>query len=162
MLYFAYGSNLNSGQMKRRCPDAKLIQVASAKEFELIFPRLRHPHGGGGAASLSPAKDQKVYGALYELHLDDLQSLDTFEGYQELRTGNEYIRTDFEVFDLNGGLIKCQTYLAIPEGGPFVPAEDYLQLILSGLQELEAAGVPRSYIDFVKSLDRLNPLSFPN
>ena len=37
MLYFAYGSNLNHFQMKRRCKDSIFIKKINLKGFALIF-----------------------------------------------------------------------------------------------------------------------------
>ena len=37
MLYFAYGSNLNHFQMKRRCKDSKFLKKINLKGFRLTF-----------------------------------------------------------------------------------------------------------------------------
>ena len=37
MLYFAYGSNLNHFQMKRRCKDSKFIKKINLKNYNLTF-----------------------------------------------------------------------------------------------------------------------------
>ena len=37
MLYFAYGSNLNHFQMKKRCKDSKFIKKFILKNFKLTF-----------------------------------------------------------------------------------------------------------------------------
>ena len=37
MLYFAYGSNLNHFQMKRRCKDSKFIKKINLKGYTLNF-----------------------------------------------------------------------------------------------------------------------------
>ena len=37
MLYFAYGSNLNHFQMKRRCKDSIFIKKINLKHFRLTF-----------------------------------------------------------------------------------------------------------------------------
>ena len=37
MLYFAYGSNLNHFQMKRRCKDNTYIKKINLKDFRLTF-----------------------------------------------------------------------------------------------------------------------------
>lgn len=35
--YIAYGSNLNLGQMARRCPTARVIGKGEIKDHELLF-----------------------------------------------------------------------------------------------------------------------------
>ena len=37
MLYFAYGSNLNLFQMKRRCKDSIFLKKINLKDFRLTF-----------------------------------------------------------------------------------------------------------------------------
>ena len=37
MLYFAYGSNLNHFQMKRRCKDSVFIKKINLNNFKLTF-----------------------------------------------------------------------------------------------------------------------------
>ena len=37
MLYFAYGSNLNHFQMKRRCKDSTFIKKYELKDYRLTF-----------------------------------------------------------------------------------------------------------------------------
>ena len=37
MLYFAYGSNLNHFQMKRRCEDSIFVKKINLKNFKLTF-----------------------------------------------------------------------------------------------------------------------------
>ena len=37
MLYFAYGSNLNHFQMKRRCKESRFIKKYELKNFKLTF-----------------------------------------------------------------------------------------------------------------------------
>ena len=36
-LYIAYGSNLNLGQMKYRCPTAKVAGTSEIKDYKLLF-----------------------------------------------------------------------------------------------------------------------------
>ena len=37
MLYFAYGSNLNHFQMKRRCKDSIFLKIYKLKDYKLNF-----------------------------------------------------------------------------------------------------------------------------
>ena len=36
-IYLAYGSNLNLAQMKKRCPEAKVIGKANLRDYQLLF-----------------------------------------------------------------------------------------------------------------------------
>ena len=43
MLYFAYGSNLNHFQMKRRCKDSKFLKKINLKGFRLTLEASTEP-----------------------------------------------------------------------------------------------------------------------
>ena len=42
-LYFAYGSNINLGQMEYRCPDASVVGPVVLDGYELLFRRADSP-----------------------------------------------------------------------------------------------------------------------
>ena len=75
MLYFAYGSNLNQEQMKRRCIDSYFIKTISLKGYSLTF------RGKYGAADIEKKKNSKVVGAVYEISETDEKKLDIYEDY---------------------------------------------------------------------------------
>lgn len=78
--YFAYGSNLWSEQMTKRCPDNSYVAIGCLPDYRLIFDG--HDVGRAGAiANVVPDKGQAVWGALYDLTLEDLRRLDGFEDY---------------------------------------------------------------------------------
>jgi hypothetical protein len=54
MLYFAYGSNLNLFQMKRRCKDSIFLKKINLKDFRLTF-RSKYR-----AADIEPKKNSIV------------------------------------------------------------------------------------------------------
>ena len=51
--YFAYGSNMNLGQMRFRCPDAEVVGNVRLEDYRLAF-RGRAP--GNGVATVLPEK----------------------------------------------------------------------------------------------------------
>ncbi|MDB4246518.1 gamma-glutamylcyclotransferase [Candidatus Pelagibacter sp.] len=65
MLYFAYGSNLNHFQMKRRCKDSIFLKKINLYNFKLTF-RSKYR-----AADIEPKKNSKVPGALFEISKSD-------------------------------------------------------------------------------------------
>jgi len=75
MLYFAYGSNLNHFQMKRRCKDSVFLKKISLKDFKLTF-RSKYR-----AADIEPKKNSVVKGALFEISKNDEKKLDVYEDY---------------------------------------------------------------------------------
>ena len=64
MLYFAFGSNLNQKQMKKRCKDSKYIGCYSLKNYKLVF---RNFYLGGGVADVQKQKKSTVLGAIYKI-----------------------------------------------------------------------------------------------
>ena len=78
--YFAYGSNLDPGQMRRRCPTAVPIGPARLLGWRLVFGGHSRAWGGPVATLVRGAGD-RVAGLLYELSRADLAELDRFEGH---------------------------------------------------------------------------------
>src|SRR6056300_1254812 len=75
MLYFAYGSNLNHFQMKKRCKDSIFLKKINLKDFKLTF-RSKH-----GAADIEPKRYSIVQGCLYSISKIDEIKLDIYEDY---------------------------------------------------------------------------------
>ena len=78
MLYFAYGSNLNQFQIKRRCKDSVFLKKINLTNFRLTF-RSKYR-----AADIEPKKNFSVTGALYEISKSDEKKLDIYEDYPTL------------------------------------------------------------------------------
>ena len=78
MLYFAYGSNLNHFQMKRRCKDSIFLKKINLKNFRLTF-RSKYR-----AADIEPKKNSIVPGGLFEISKSDEKKLDIYEDYPVL------------------------------------------------------------------------------
>ena len=73
MNYFAYGSNMDVGQMASRCPGAVLVGRASLAEHEFRI----NTHG---VATVIPAKGNEMHGVLWEIASAHEASLDRYEG----------------------------------------------------------------------------------
>ena len=116
MLYFAYGSNLNQKQMKRRCKDSRFIKKITLKNYILTF-RSKY-----GAADIEKKMGKKVYGALYNISKSDERKLDIYEEYPTL-----YKKMYFKH---NNKLIM--TYLMEKKTKRTSPTFHYLALIKQG------------------------------
>ena len=66
--YFAYGSNLNTGQMITRVGDWTVCKRAVAEGYKLVF-NIQSRRWGGLAANLVRTNniDDRVYGAIYRI-----------------------------------------------------------------------------------------------
>ena len=80
MLYFAYGSNLDSEQMKRRCPQMVPVGLAALRDHRLAFPRTSRDWGGGVASPVL-AHGHDLWGYVYDLDDEDVAALDRYEGW---------------------------------------------------------------------------------
>nr|WP_300003892.1 gamma-glutamylcyclotransferase family protein [Tissierella sp.] len=120
MLYFAYASNLSKEYMLSRCPDAVPVKSASLKGYALAFNEL---------ADIIENKDQEVLGALYVISKEELEILDTLEGYPDL-----YNRIEIEVIDEKGSTYEAFAYTMI-EKDIQSPPEHYYKILLDGYKD---------------------------
>ena len=119
MLYFAYGSNLNHFQMKKRCKDSRFLKKINLKDFKLTF-RSKYR-----AADIEPKKNSIVPGGLFEISKIDEKKLDIYEDYPIL-----YKKFYFLYYEK-----KVMTY-TMTKKTPFrFPNEKYLNIIKQGYQD---------------------------
>ena len=119
MLYFAYGSNLNHFQMKKRCKDSKFIKKIKLKDFRLTF-RSKYR-----AADIEPKKNSIVPGALFEISKSDEKKLDIYEDYPFL-----YKKYYFTYYGK-----KVMTYIMTKKTKFKYPTEIYLNVIKRGYKD---------------------------
>ena len=130
MLYFAFGSNLNQKQMKRRCRDSKYIGCYSLKNYKLVF---RNYYLGGGVADIQKDKNSTVLGAIYKISKKDEKELDVYEDYPKT-----YIKKYFKL------LGKKVMFYYMPKKTRHVPpSKRYLNLIIQGYKD---CGYTNNYI----------------
>lgn len=120
MLYFAYASNLSKDYMLSRCPDAVPIKKVKLKGFNLTFNEL---------ADIIEAKNEEVLGAIYVISKEELEVLDTLEGYPDL-----YDRIKVEVSDERGNTYEALAYTMM-EKDLQSPPEHYYNLLLDGYRD---------------------------
>ena len=123
-LYFAYGSNINLGQMEHRCPDASVVGPVALEGWELLFRR-------GGFATISPKEGGKVHGLLWSLTPSCEQSLDRYEGYPHL-----YDKKMVTVRDGLGRSLSVMAYIMDERfRSPMLPTTTYYNGILEGYRQ---------------------------
>ena len=119
MFYFAYGSNLNHFQMKRRCKDSVFLKKINLKDFKLTF-RSKYR-----AADIESKKNSIVPGGLFEISKSDEKKLDVYEDYPIL-----YKKFYFYYYGK-----KVMTYI-MPNKTTFrYPTERYLNIIKKGYKD---------------------------
>ena len=119
MLYFAYGSNLNLFQMKRRCKDSFFIKKYELKGYRLNF-RSKYR-----AADIEKSKNSLVPGALFEISKSDEKKLDVYEDYPIL-----YKKLYFTFYNKT-----VMTYIMVNKTEFRYPTERYLNVVKRGYKD---------------------------
>ena len=125
--YFAYGSNLDLSQMKRRCPESRLISKGSLSGHSLTFNRFSSGWGGG-VADVIQDQDSKVWGLVFEISDSDLERLDRYEGYHKDQT-SMYERWKAVIDTPNGQISDVWVYTVVEKQKFVQPTLEYLQII---------------------------------
>lgn len=143
--YFAFGSNLDKGQMYERCPAHKPIGAACLKDHTLWFPRFSKTWRGGGA-SLKAAKGKVVWGYLFALSANDWAQLDSAEGFKPDGTG-AHTKQRLSVVNERKQEVVAIAYVARIETET-EPTERYMETIICGAKE---RGLPGEWIAFLET-----------
>ena len=135
MLYFAYGSNMDPRQMRRRCPSYRFVSIAKLEDHKLAFTR-RSSRRRCGVADVVPSPGDEVWGVLYYLKSKrDLLALDKAEGFKEGRKRiNGYDREIRKVWSPKSPdkpQIAC-VYIARQHANPPPPSAHYIGLMSYG------------------------------
>ena len=119
MLYFAYGSNLNLFQMKRRCKDSVFLKKYELKGYKLNF-RSKYR-----AADIEKSKNSIVPGALFEISKSDEKKLDVYEDFPIL-----YKKLYFTYYNKT-----VMTYIMVNKTEFRYPTERYLNVVKQGYKD---------------------------
>ena len=119
MLYFAYGSNLNHFQMKRRCKDSVYLKKINLRDFKLTF-RSKYR-----AADIEPKKNSIVMGGLFEISKNDEKKLDIYEDFPNL-----YKKYYFYYYGK-----KVMSYTMVKKSPFRFPTERYLNVVKQGYKD---------------------------
>lgn len=76
--YFAYGSNMDPGQMRERCPGSTSRGAAVLEGYRLIFT-WDSSRWRGGVGSIVPEPGAQTWGVLWDITPADEASLDRYE-----------------------------------------------------------------------------------
>ena len=119
MIYFAYGSNLNHFQMRKRCKDSKFLKKFILKDFILTFRSIYR------AADIEVKKNSVVQGALFEISKSDEKKLDLYEDFPNL-----YKKIYFKY---KGH--RVMTYTMVRKTKLVPPTERYLNIVKQGYKD---------------------------
>jgi len=137
VLYFAYGSNMSSGQMSSKCPAGRFLRAARLEGFRFVYDGYSVSRDGA-VGNIVRSDAERVWGALYKITETDRLAMDAFEGYPQ-----SCDRREVEVRDAAGKAYRaaayCRTGRALGH-----PHPDYEKIVLEGAKE---RGLPDDYID---------------
>src|SRR3972149_9918527 len=88
MLHFAYGGDMVERAMRKVCPTARFMSIASLAHHELVFTRLSI-NLGGGVADIKEQPGVAVEGVLWELDPREAHALDELMGVPRERVKRE-------------------------------------------------------------------------
>ncbi|POR39141.1 Uncharacterized protein TPAR_00661 [Tolypocladium paradoxum] len=151
ILYFAYGSNLSTAQMRQRCPYSTPVGLGYLAGWKWLINERGYANVVQLAASDS-AKGGGVYGLLYLLPPQDEKRLDGYEGvpwaYEKLHCDLRWAR------DGEGRAVdepaRALVYVDRKRAGEGTPRDEYVGRMERGIQDaVENWGLDRGYADKV-------------
>lgn len=125
MLYCAYGSNCEFGQMNYRCPNSKRIGVGSIDGWKLVFKY--------HADIVKDEEAENLPVVLWDIADEDWEWLDIYEGFP-LYYDKKKINVNF-----NGGVVEAVVYVMTRHirNKIELPSHDYFEVIKNGYEENE-------------------------
>src|SRR3989338_1234302 len=137
VLYFAYGSNMSTKQVRERGIKPKRSFVAELRRHKLDFNK--QGSDGSGKANVERDESNKVLGVVFEITQSDLAELDRYEG-----APTHYGRKNVTVISEEGESCRAITYVAVRKAEGLRPKAAYVRKIIEGAVE---AGLPWTYIE---------------
>jgi gamma-glutamylcyclotransferase (GGCT)/AIG2-like uncharacterized protein YtfP len=128
--YFAYGANMDTGQMAHRCPGAERVGVAVLREYRVLM-------NADGVATVVPCERGSVFGLLWRLTAGDVEALDSYEG-----VASRHYRREYVTVDARGDQIQALVYVAT-NMTPGKPRPGYLEGVLKAASDI---GLPEAYL----------------
>lgn len=137
--YFAYGSNMDMEQMRRRCPDAKCIDTAVLHGWKFALDEV-------GYATVVLEAGASVPGLLWMLTDADEAELDTYEGVRY----NCYEKVTLSVVPKRAyEPTQALVYVSLRGANEGARVQGYLERIVHAAAH---AGFGRSYLGMLKDL----------
>jgi len=116
--YYSYGSNMDIGQMKKRCPNANFQGKFILEKYKFII-------NCRGVATIIPDETCNLEGILWTISSDDENNLDKYEGVPILYKKNIISVSNTSKEEFISALIYIATNTSIGLARP-----KYIELIL--------------------------------
>ena len=146
-LYFAYGSNLDTAQMRARCHYAEVLAVGHLPDYWLDFTRYSKMWQGG-VADIVMSEGKEVWGLVYKVTESGLELLDEYEGYPVA-----YTRFQARIETQSGSLQNVWVY-TIEKKKEFVPpSSEYIGIIKHAAAQYDFPEYYQELIDGIQVQD---------
>ena len=133
-LYIAYGSNLNKGQMKYRCPGARPVYKGLLTDYELFYAGSKT----GNYATIRKCKGKKVPVGVWSITALDEYYLDMYEGFPTF-----YFKKTIK-FWADGVQHEAMVYIMREDAIEGLPSERYVDVVRTGYRDF---GFDEKYLD---------------
>jgi gamma-glutamylcyclotransferase (GGCT)/AIG2-like uncharacterized protein YtfP len=137
MLYFAYGSNMDTKAMRALCPKSRPLGLARLAKHRIFVME-------EGYASVRADAGAIVHGVLYDLALSDVPALDR---YEEVSRGL-YRKVTQPVLRMGAAQVRALIYVGRSQMEA-VPRPDYWRTILTAARDW---ALPQAYISRLEAL----------
>ena len=143
--YIAYGSNLNVGQMRMRCPGARIIGTSVVEGYRLLFKGSRT----GSYLTIEPQEGASVPVAAWAVTEEDEAALDRYEGFPSF-----YYKKEMElpIRGIRTGKVrrrKVFVYIMHEDRPLGLPSEFYMATCMEGYRRFgfDEAFLEQAYAD---------------
>ncbi|XP_044000950.1 gamma-glutamylcyclotransferase-like [Aphidius gifuensis] len=157
-LYFAYGSNLLDKRIHINNPTAQRQDIGRIENFRLDFMRFSN-RWKGASATIVPTPGAHVWGAIWEIGIENLKDLDQQEGVND----GLYFPLDVDVANLVGKKYRCRVYQQCNNPKENIdlshlpkerqPSLVYLSTMIKGAEQ---SNIPSDYINKLKLIKHNN------
>jgi hypothetical protein len=143
-LYFAYGSNMDSEQMKKRCPNYKYIGKGFLSDHTIAFTRYSITRNSS-VADVIQKTGELVWGILYRLTEEDITRMDRHEGHPNIyarktvtidKVSNDHFAYNNAILPSNEyEKVSAEIYEVVNKEEQPNPSLEYLKHLLDGAFE---------------------------
>lgn len=146
-LLFAYGSNMNTKQLKTRSLHPADVSTAFLADYRLGFYGYSAEWDGALETAVRE-RGQRLWGVVFALSDLDWERLDLWQDARFDGTGR-YFHYPVEVCDLRGCRYEARMYKLDVFGPATLPSKSYLEHILDGARERK---LPPGYLEALRTI----------
>jgi AIG2-like family len=146
ILYFAYGSNMCTGRLRRRVPSAAFLRIAKLVGHSFRFHKRSTDGSGKGDAFETGNPLDNVWGVIFDIDEREKRTLDEVEGL-----GLGYEEKTASAFDESGHEHRVTLYFAATNSidNTLRPYSWYKRFVVDGARQ---HALPNEYIDAIAAL----------